>query len=276
MKKFASCLTAFIVVLALSGSSSKATPVPDRVTGIWSLGDCAAAALTVLVNSTGALVVETEGAAAHVAVVEAEWIHDSFVLTVRGNNDDMMLPPLEQFQRCTFLPPSVSVPFAKAVAVFKRLDKIEAACMGEETNVARCMAVAFDMIDVTGDGLFSHAELSRGLRAAAFFVGYRWAADQQQEAAVDTEATRWPAFVPLEKLYVGQFVGTALGPIVASNLLQSYDYDGDGFLSLAELMHDRVPETGLQGALAKTALQMSPAAVSAFMKSLAAGFNLLQ
>ena len=258
-------LMAGLAVLALSGLSLEAEPVPKRATGIWSLGPCGGDGLAVLVNSAAALMVETEGGQSHVAILKAEWAAGSFVLTPEGTGDDLVLPPLEQFQRCDFLPPSMSVPFAEAVAVFKRLDEIEAACSGEATNVARCIAVAFEVIDVTGDGLFSQAELSRGLRAAGFFYGYRWAVDQQGQHP----------HVPLEKLYVGQFAGTALGPFIATNLIQSYDFDGDGFLSLREVMQDRIPETGLEGALANAALQLSPAALSAFLKSLAAGFNLL-
>ena len=262
-----------LMLLVLSSVPAGAAPVPDRATGIWGLGDCGSTALTVLVHTTGALVIETEDQKSYVALARAEWTAGSLVLTPEGA-DDMVLPPLTQFQRCDFLPTSMSVPFAEAIAVFKRMDEVEAACLGEATNVARCIAVAFDVVDVTGNGLFSQAELSRGLRAAGFFLGYHWAVDQQRESA-DAGATRGHAFVPLEKLYVGQFAGMALGPFIAGNLIQSYDFDGDGFLSLGEVMQDRIPETGLQGALANTALQLSPAALSAFLKSLAAGFNLL-
>ena len=263
-----------LVLLVLAVLPAGAEPVPDRATGIWSLGGCGSAALTVLVNTTGALVIETEDTTSYVALAKAEWAAGSLVLTPEGA-DDMVLPPLTQFQRCNFLPPSMAVPFAEAIAVFKRMDEVEEACLGNATNVARCIAVAFDVIDVTGDGLFSQAELSRGLRAAGFFLGYHWAVDKQRGAAGGAAAPRPHAFVPLENLYVGQFAGTALGPFIASNLIQSYDFDGDGFLSLGEVMQDRIPETGLEGILANTALQLSPAALSAFLKSLVAGFNLL-
>ena len=278
MTKFACCLIAGLAVLALSGFSSQAAPVPQRATGIWSLGPCGGDGLSVLVNSAAALMVETEGEQSHVAILKAEWVAGSFVLASKDIGDDLVLPPLEQFQRCGFLPPSMSGPFAEAVTVFKRLDEIEAACSGEATNVARCIAVAFDVVDVTGNGLLSRAELSRGRQAAEFFFDYRWAVDKQREAegeSAGADAARGPAFVLLEKLYAGDASASRVFMSAPSNLIQSYDFDGDGFLSLQEVMQDRIPETGPEGALANTALRLLPPALSAFLRSLAVGFDLL-
>ena len=255
-----------LTVLALAASPSEpseAEPVPDRAIGIWSLGDCGDAGLSVLVNSTGALVVETEGGKTQVAIVKAEWAEGSFVLRSQAAEGDLVLPPLTQFQRCDFLPSPVSVPFAEAVALFKRMDEIQASCTGTESNMARCVAVAFDVIDITDDGLFSQAELSRALRAAGFLIGYGLAVDEQTEV-----------FVKLEELYLGQIAGAALGPLVAGHLIRSYDFDGDGFLSLKELMQDRLPESALQGALANLAIQMPPGALSA-LTELLGGLDLL-
>ena len=70
-------------------------------------------------------------------------------------------------------------------------------------------------------------------------------------------------FLPLEELYFAQVAAAALGPFVATNLIDSYDFDGDGFLSLAELMQDRSPEKGFEGALAGVASGMAPEALAA-------------
>jgi len=275
LKKLAVSVAIGLALVTLSGLPARAAPVPKQAIGIWSLGDCGNPDLAVLANSTGALVVQTAREETFVAVVKAEWVAGSFVLTTEDANEELVLPPLNQFKRCEFLPPAVSVPFPEAVAIFKRLDEIEAACVGEETNFARCATVVLEVIDVTGDGLFSQSELSRGLRALGFFLGYRMALDVERETADAADPSRWPPMVPLSMVYVGQILGTALGPLVAGNLIQGYDYDGDGFLSFPEFMHDRIPETGLQGVIARTALEMSPGMLSVFMKSLGSVFDWL-
>ena len=250
-----------LVVLTLVGSSSEAAPVPERATGIWSLGDCDSAGLALLVNSTDALVVRTE--TNQVAILEAEWVRGSFVLTSDEADEDLVLPPLEHFQRCAFLPPSIAIPFPEAIAVFRRMDEIKTACVGRDTNLARCIEVTFDVIDVTGNGQLSQAELSRGLRAAGFFLRYPVALFELQQHA-GTVGRPGPTFVPQGKLSLNQLAGTAVD--LAGKMIQSYDLDEDGFLSLGEVMQDRTSEDGL---LLNTALQMSPAALSTLSNLLA-------
>ena len=255
MTKRTFSLAAGLAALALSAPPAEGEPVPEHATGIWSLAGCGGHGLTVLVSPNAALMVESEGGKSQVALAEAEWAAGSFALTMDGE-DVLILPPLGSLERCDALPGSLPMVFAEALAVFKRLDDLGAPCRGKQGIGARCIAAAFDLIDVSGDGRFSPAEISRALRAAAFFIGHRMIA-----------AEKSTSFVPLEDLYVAQLAASVLGPVVAANLIASYDYDGDGLMSPGELMQDRSPEEGLEGVVAGVAAGMAPEALSAIMKS---------
>ena len=241
MSKFALSLVAGLAAFALGGSPSGAEPVPDHATGIWSTTDCGDGSFTFMVNSSTALI--TEGK--RVALIEAKWVAGSLVL-----GDDLVLPPLDSLKRCDVLPGSLPVLFAATIATFKRLDEIDAAC--EDAITPQCVAVAFDIIDVTGDGKFSQAELSRGIRAAVGF--YIIDASSKKDMIKD--------------IHIAQLVSSALAPFVAGNLIESYDFDGDGFLTLGELMQDRIPDKGLEGVVANLASEASPEVLSTIMKSM--------
>ena len=265
MTKRAVSLAVGLAAVALSGPPAEAEPVPGHAAGIWGLAGCGGDGLTVLVNSSAALMVESEGGKTQVALAAAEWAAGSLALTMDGGEEVLVLPPLGSLERCAALPGSLPMLFAEAVAVFRRLDELDALCRGKDGVGARCIAAAFDLIDVSGDGRFSQAEISRALRAAAFFIGHRMVA-----------AEKSMSFVPLEDLYVAQLVATALGPVVAANLIASHDYDGDGLVSPGELMQDRRPEEGLDGVVAGVAAGMAPEALSAIMKSVSGLFGLLR
>ena len=259
-------LAAGLAALALSGSLARAESVPDDATGVWSVVECGDNGLTILANSNAALMVESRGTETRIAIASAELVSGSFVLTIEGEEDELVLPPLDNLNRCDSLPGALPILFAEAVAIFTRLGEIEALCMGEDGITARCVAVAFDMIDVTGDGRFSRAEFSRAIRAAGFFIGHRLVVTKQNGHA----------FVSLEDLYTSQFAASALGPFIAVNLIDSYDYDGDGFVSPGELLQDRSPEHGLEGAIAGLASEMAPEALSVLMKSTTGMLDLLR
>lgn len=255
-------LTAIVTAAAIISLSAwvwvpaRAEPVPNRLSGVWTVGTCGGDSVTLLVNSSIALILEKQQGKATVAVARSEWANDSIVLTV-ANEGELILPPMSQMKKCERLPGILPVLFAEMIAVFGRIDEIHDACLSDKGVTARCVAGAFSIVDITGDGKFSHAEISRAVRAAGFFVGHGLISDEEEVA-----------FVPVEKLYVAQLAALALGPLVAANVIQSYDFDGDGFVSLAELMQDRSPEEGLEGALANVAGSLAPEALSAVMKAM--------
>lgn len=262
--KLAIPLAICVAIFVLSASASRAEPVPSHASGVWSFGACGDDAPAVLVNSSAAIMIENPEGTPSVAVAKAAWVGGSIVLTLRGE-EDVILPPLNSLRSCETLPGVMPILFAETISVFGRLGELDAACMGEHGITARCAALAFDAVDITGDGRFSKAEISRLVRAAGFFIGHRLVADRRQVA-----------FVPLEELYLAQLAAAALGPLVATNLVDSYDFDGDGFVSLAELMQDRSPEKGLEGALASVASGMAPEALSAVLKSATGLLGLFQ
>ena len=263
--KLATSLAISVAAFALSVSASWAEPVPSWASGVWSFGVCGDDAPAILVNSSAAIVIENHEGKPAVAVAKAEWAGGSIVLTLKGEEGEVILPSLNSLRSCRILPGVMPILFAETVSIFARLDELDAACNGEDGITARCVALAFETVDITSDGKFSKAEISRAVRAAGFFIGYRMVADRRQVA-----------FVPLEELYLAQLAAAAFGPLVATNLIDSYDFDGDRFVSLAELMQDRSPEKGLEGALASVASGMAPEALSAVLKSVTGILDVLR
>lgn len=258
-----STLTTGFAALVLFATPAHAEPVPDHATGIWSAGSCGEDGLTVIVNPRGALMVEVEAGKSRVAVAAAEWFSESIVLTTGDEGGEFLLPPMERLERCDTAPASLALMFAETITVFKRFDEIDEYCRGKDRIGLGCVSAAFEMIDITDDGVFSRAELSRAIRAAGFFLGYHIATEE-----------RSGAFVPVEDLYLVQIAATAFGPLIATNLIDSYDFDGDGFLSLGELMQDRAPEEGFEGIAVTLLGEASPAMVSTLMESLTGAFDL--
>ncbi|MDE0173066.1 MAG: hypothetical protein OYH76_06485 [Defluviicoccus sp.] len=260
--QFAVAAVAVLASVVLFGAPVGAEPVPARATGVWSLGKgCNGGAPVAMVNSRAALMVENRDGKPAVAIARAEWAAGSIVFSFQNGGEELILPPLKSLRKCGTLPGMLPVVFAETVAVFRKFDETGEACLGKDGPGPRCSAVGFRMIDITRDGRLSRAEIGRAIRAAAFFIGHRLIADKQKTT-----------FVPIDELSLAWFAGSALGPTVAGNLVDSYDYDGDGLLSLAELMQDRTPEEGVEGALAAMAAEMAPQALSAIMRSAVAGF----
>ena len=254
--KLAIVLSCSLAALALHVAQSQADPVPKHATGIWSIGkDCQGSSPMAMVNSQTAILVETTNDMQTVAIAKAEFVAGSHVLSLEGDVEELFLPPLEHLRECRSLPGSLPVTFAEALSVFPKLDEIDEACLKGSGIGPRCAAVGFGLIDITGDGRLSRAEISRAIRAAAFFVGYSVSAAENQTP-----------FVPFKDLLLSWLAGSVAGPVIAGNLIGSYDYDGDGFLTLPELMQDRAPEGGLEGALASLAEELEPNSLSAVLR----------
>lgn len=249
-------LAVAVAIAASVAQSSAAEPVPDRATGIWSIQECGGDGLTVLVEENVALMFETSGEQTRVAMVRAEWLAGSVVLILEDEAEELVLPPPDGLHRCAALPVGFSLIFAESVAVLREFGELEGRCAGATVSEAQCGALVFELIDVNEDGVFSKAELSRAMRAASFFIGY-W---------INVDETQDP-LVPMEKLSVAWFAASVLGPFVATNLIDSYDFDGDGRLSLKELLQDRLPEQGIEGAAAGLAVQMPPEMMSGLMRT---------
>ena len=245
-----------LAALLMSGPSSTAELAPEKTTVIWSTAACGKEGLTLLVNSRIALMIEGEGLAARVAVVPVEWVGGSLILRVEGEARERVLS-VANLDPCDGLPGSMSLLLADVVTIFDQLDDVATLCRRMHDLNTRCVAVVTDLIDSTGDGVFSRAELRQAMRAASFFIAYRGIAARQREA-----------FVSLDKLLVAQLAASAVGPVVVNHLIGSYDSDGDDSVSPDELLQGRSPEQALQGILAGLAAKAPPAVVSLLVGSI--------
>ena len=124
----------------------------------------------------------------------------------------------EVWRRCDAPPALLAALHGEGIAFMAALEHLEHAC-GAGTPGA-CAEAILRQGDVSGDQRLAPAELARLVRGAAWVVAVQEGATQDMLAAA---------------------VGAgALGGILAARLLvESLDYDGDGRLSVAELMQDR-------------------------------------
>jgi hypothetical protein len=104
------------------------------------------------------------------------------------------------------------------------LDRIGRSCRGEPAD--DCGATVLAVMDVSGDGLLSVAELSRMARIALYL-------------AAASEAIGGAEPIEEEALLEAQGAGILVAPFIARTVLDSFDYDGDRRLSPAEMLHDR-------------------------------------
>ncbi len=246
VKKMCSFVTGCLI-FGVSISPSGAEPIPEFAIGIWSVSDCEGEGITVQVNSSSAILVESKETKTKVALAEAEWNAGNIVLIMENQNSDIVLPSLDGLRQCDVLSGRLSVMFAEAVAIFKHLDRFDAHCKGKDRAGRHCLEVISNMIDISGDGAVSQAEISRLLRATSFFIGYRLLTSE-----------RSVAFVPLEDMFIIQLTASTLGPYIADNLIASYDYDGDGKLSIQELTQDRGEDEGVTGIFSSEVSDMAP------------------
>lgn len=253
-----------LLAAVFAGSAAGAAPIPKEATGIWSAGDCSGGDDIYFVNSVAAMVFR--GSA--VAVAEAGWAGG--VLFVKTGKKKTVLP-LDDLTRCRALPPPFQALFPETAALFRAVDRIVPHCA--KPGSASCATAVFQELDIADDGRLSQAELGRALRAAGFFASYAVAVSsrmQGKKRASQKSRRPSPVFVPVKELGVGSAVTVLLGTFVTESLIRSYDYDGDNFLSLKELMQDRVSDdmTALVGALGTVATDKAAEAMLGFLPGL--------
>ncbi len=238
----------FALVLSLVALPASAQTVPEPLRGAWYAGDCADPAAMLVLTSRAAARVESEvparlfrfastaPAAGYTlgVAVGAEAPRLMFRAAPEGletiepdpkTRDDRLPGEArpETWRRCPAPPPAIAALHGEGVAFLAALEHLEAAC-GAGTPGA-CAEALIRQGDVSGDGKLSPAELARLVRGAA------WVLAVQEGGTVEVLAAA-----------VG---GGALGGIVAARLLvESLDYDGDGRLSLEEVLQDRAAGFG--------------------------------
>ena len=238
--------------LNASIAEANADPVPKRAVGIWGFGnDCGVNNPIMMVSPRAAIIVDDQS----IALAKAQYVSQSLLLSFTGA-DDRLLLPIAGLTECPALPVRISLALAEAISVFERSDDIYDACVSDDGAGAGCVPLVIELIDISNDGKLSQAEVARIMRVAAIAIGYLLSVEDQDEA-----------FVPAETLIAAHLSALAVGPIAAATIIHSYDYDGDGYLSLGEVMQDRVSESGFKGALAAVASEVSPQALSFILRS---------
>ncbi|WP_237217843.1 EF-hand domain-containing protein, partial [Falsiroseomonas oryziterrae] len=122
------------------------------------------------------------------------------------------------WRRCDAPPAALAALHGEGIAFLAALEHLEAAC-GTGTPGA-CGEAILRQGDVSGDGRLAPAELARLVRGASWVVAVQEGATQDILAGA-----------------VG--AGALAGILAARALVESLDYDGDGRISLAELLQDR-------------------------------------
>lgn len=119
---------------------------------------------------------------------------------------------------CDALPGQNGVFFSEAVQF-----KLDTAELGTTCEVDRqqCLNQFMSMVDMGNTGTINEADLSRLIRIATFFG----MVDEQETSTQD--------------LIGAQVLAMALAPTVARAFIRNFDYDGDGALSLDELLVNR-------------------------------------
>jgi|TARA_R110002072_G_scaffold727_23_gene5388 hypothetical protein len=117
--------------------------------------------------------------------------------------------------------------YGEGYALYDVLEPLQRACDAQPAS--NCAAAVFDWLDVSGDQRLAVAELARGLRGLLFL-----------EVFEEKLVTR-------EELNGALALALMAGPLAGPAVLAAMDYDGDGFLSFAELAQDRLSVVGGQG-----------------------------
>lgn len=263
LKKFIYSVATCFLGFGFFISSVIAEPIPPHAIGIWSVSECGGEGITIQVNSSSAILVESKNTKTKVALADAQWNAGHIVLTLEDQDSEIVLPSLDQLQRCDVLPGPLPVIFAEAVAIFRYLDQFDTLCKGDGGIGRQCIEVVSNMIDVSDDYALSKAEISRVIRAASFFIGYRFVVSEQSDPLVPLDP-----FVPLEDLFIAQLAASTLGPYIADNIIDSYDYDGNGKLSILELTQDRGEGEGVAGIFASEVSDMAPDIGSLLLQSI--------
>lgn len=227
--------------------------VPKDMTGIRmapDATDCQTAERIFLINASSVLIFEQGSAEERVVLGPASAMEGALLLS-RPGGEVILGTSFGDYERCDRLPSRYYALFGEALALFEAFDQIARACEGE--NGQDCLDAAFRFADVSGDGELGPAEISRVLRAVAFFLTYEGVVANRKNVTDPWEALQ----VPVTDLAGGAAVASFVSPFFSDNLVSSYDFDGSGAVSLAELMQDRGADelAGAMGTLGSAAAQ---------------------
>lgn len=224
-------LTIFSCLLIATSAHGQFAPKSTR--GIWSLGPCSNSNDGFFIGRDFAMIYRVRNRAQPtITIGRLVWAGGLSMMYV--NNIPTILPVKQTLQTCGALPSSAYASVGEAISLFGALDQIVETCANG--NGMRCTRAAFAFADVSDDDRLSLAEVTRVVRALAVFVAYQGIIENRAASSANFSV----------EVEVNQLMGTSmfvalLGPTLTSNLVTSYDYNGDGFLALDEITQDRIP-----------------------------------
>ncbi|WP_340116173.1 hypothetical protein [Pelagibius sp. 7325] len=262
-------------LLAFITAAQAAAPAPGKV-GIYATAPCGEAATYLILNQRYAILYDSQDKDASITLGPIEWQEDHLTIAHEDIAAEFhpKLSAAAYATTCPALPGEAYVAFGEALAFFQQVDHLRATC--ENRPGGACAAEIFSALDVSADQRLSPAEISRGLRALAFFVTYEIIVSRR--AKDPATALQGDLAVSTGDLFGASTLTAIASPIVTSSLLQSCDYDGDGFLSLKEILQDRGPlesitlEAGAEmesaEALLQNAITMAPVVTGIITQSI--------
>ena len=166
-------------------------------------------------------------------VLEWAFLKEDAPVTAKGaapGNPEAMKSTVweyERLNRCANLRGPLALLHGETVAVMLDAGAVPEACAA---SADLCLKALFNVADTHRDGMLTQAELSRMLRVGAYMAA--GASDDVKPADAFGAAA---SMIPL-------------GPIAASAILASYDYNGDDRISLSELTNDVAPSEAINAA----------------------------
>ncbi len=205
-----------------------------EIEGVWSDSACSVGGSTKVISRGGIIDLFKINSNTVIQIILTEDIEfKSSKITANGNHPLFNQPVfielpikngkiLGEFEKCDALPFEYSWMIGEPIAVF--LDSSQALDACKKGDDALCFEEIFGVIDVYKDGKISVAELSRFLRAIAFFGGY-YSSDSTQ--------------VDLTHAIGTMALSSIASPLLASSIVSGSDYNADGLLGMDEVLIDR-------------------------------------
>lgn len=203
--------------------------VPESALGIWSSEPCESTASAIFLGKDYAVAFETtSNDGPTVSMGAVRWVGSAGAMTQHGATT--FLPPVANLTECDALPSWAYASMAEAIALLLVMDELTNSCT--RGNGRDCAESIFAFADVSDDNRISIAEMTRLVRAASVFTVY-------QAMSRPNEGERPKTVVPIANLTGASVFLSLTAPIIMRSLVSSYDFDGDGFLTLDEVMQDR-------------------------------------
>lgn len=250
----AACLIATLPAFAL------AEDTPEELIGIWAAPNCSSATDTLVFfngfylwlgeeeTTLSGLKLASEQPENFTRLEESDGYPNFFAVLPDGRLREAFLPDDAEYsvtpeadwastdyERCgNALPRDKVMLHGEALAVLSVLNDAQSVC---STNQPACATTLFNGLDVSGDGNLSIAEIARLFRVA----GYLAAVSEENGASNDDLAAVLATSLPV-------------APLMASAIVNSFDYDDNGTVSLTELSQDR--NSAIQGLEPNTGEQL--------------------